>query len=121
MASLSREKTWLVGTLGTCMIVTLSACAHTMPCDAPIVERVVTDKALRVQVIERGAADPEFVHEILHKLGQGAEGDQRVAHLLAEHLHHHPTTARAVLQELAKHREFQDWIIERLRGRRETP
>jgi hypothetical protein len=110
-----------MGVAGLSLALGLSACAHTMPCDSPVVERVLGEKALRVQVIEQGAADPEFVHEILHQLGQGAEGDLRVAHLLAEHLHHHPTAARAVLQELAKHREFEDWIIERLRGRQETP
>lgn len=99
----------------------LSACAHTMPCDAPLTERVLAEKALRAQVVERGAADPEFVHEILHQLGQGPDGDRRLAQLLAEHLHHHPSTAQAVFQELAQHRGFQDWVVERLRGRKESP
>jgi hypothetical protein len=79
----------------------LSACAHTLPADVPLVDRVLAEKALREQLVERGAADAHFVHEILHQLGQGPEGDQRVARLLAEHLGHHPTTARAVFQELA--------------------
>ena len=99
----------------------LSACAHTMPCDAPLPDRVLAEKALRTQVVERGAADSEFVHEILHQLGQGLEGNQRLARLLAEHLHHHPDTAQAVFQELAQHRGFQNWVIERLLGRKDTP
>lgn len=99
----------------------LSACAPTLPSDAPLPDRLLTDKALRVQVIERGAADPEFVHEVLHQLGQGPEGNQRLARLLAEHLHHHPDTAQAVFQELAQHRGFQNWVIERLLGRKDTP
>lgn len=99
----------------------LSACAHTLPADAPLVDRVLAEKALQTQLIERGAADLEFVHEILHQLGQGPEGDQRVAQLLAEHLGHHPSTARAVFQQLALGKEFQGWIIDRLRIREEVP
>jgi hypothetical protein len=109
-----------MGVAGLSLALGLSACAHTMPCDSPVVERVLAEKALRVQIIERGAADSEFVHEILHQLGQGSEGNQRLARLLAEHLHHHADTAQAVFQELAQHRGFQDWVVERLRGRKET-
>lgn len=92
----------------------LSACAHTLPADASLVDRVLAEKALREQLVERGAADAHFIHEILHQLGQGPEGDQRVARLLAEHLGHHPTTARAVFQELAQHPRFHEWLIEQV-------
>jgi len=107
--------------VGFCLALWLSACAHAMPSDAPAVDRVLGDKALREQLVERGAADAHFVHEILHQLGQGPEGDQKFARLLAEHLGHHPTTARAMYEELATRREFHDWVVERLRGRNESP
>ena len=99
----------------------LSACVHTMPCDSPVVDRVLGDQALREQLVERGSADAHFVHEVLHQLRQGPDGDRNLARLLAEHLHHHPTLERAVLQELATHRGFQDWLIERLRTRTQEP
>jgi len=41
--------------------------------------------------------------------------------LLAKHLHHSPTLEQAVFQEVATHREFQNWVVERLRGQKETP
>lgn len=104
-----------VGTLAM-----VSACTHPLPYGAPVTERVLAEKALRAQLIERGAADPEFVHEILHQLGQGPEGDRRLARLLAEHLHHHPSSARALYHEVAQHRGFQDWVAERLRGSEEA-
>jgi hypothetical protein len=34
--------------------------------------------------------------------------------LLAEHLGHHPTTARAVFQELAQDPRFHEWLIEQV-------
>lgn len=107
--------------VGFCLALWLSACAHAMPTDAPVMDRVLGDKALREQLVERGAADAHFVHEILHQLGHGPEGDQKFARLLAEHLGHHPTTARAVFRALATSREFEDWVLERLRDRKETP
>lgn len=106
---------------GVGLALGLSACAHTMPSDAPVVERVLGDKALREQLVERGSADEHFVHEILHQLGQGPKGDQELARLLAEHLGHHPTTARAVFQALAQHRQFHEWLIEQVREPNETP
>ena len=101
------------------LVGALSACARTMPPDAPVVERVLGDKTLREQLVARGTQDEHFVHEVLHQLGQGPDGDRKLAQLLAEHLHHHPTLERAVFQELAAHRTFQDWILERLRGQQE--
>lgn len=121
MGSPSSSRRGLSAWMGNCLAFGLEACAHALPSDAPVVDRVLAEKALRVQLIERGAADLEFVHEILHQLGQGPEGDQRVAQLLAEHLGHHPSTARAVFQQLALGKEFQEWIIERLRIRKEVP
>lgn len=113
----SRPRKWL----GVGLALGLLACAHTIPVDATPVERILADKTLREQLVQRGSADEYFVHEILHQLGQGSDGDQRFARLLAEHLSHHPTTARAVFQALAASREFEVWIIERLRDRKETP
>lgn len=110
---------WLTGSLGISLALGLSACAHTMPADAPVVERVLGDRALREQLVARGAQDEHFVHEVLHQLGQGPDGDRKLARLLAEHLHHHSTLERAVFQELAAHRAFQDWMLERSRGQQE--
>ena len=102
--------------LGIGLALGLSACAHTMPADAPVVERVLGDKTLREQLVVRGTQDEHFVHEVLHQLGQGPDGDRKLARLLAEHLHHHPTLERAVFQELATQRTFQEWILQSLRG-----
>jgi hypothetical protein len=110
----------LTGWLGIGVALGLSACAHTMPADAPVVERVLGDQALREQLVARGAKDEHFVHEVLHQLGQRPDGDRTLARLLAEHLYHHPTLERTVFQELAAHRTFQDWMIERLRVQQES-
>lgn len=105
--------------LGIGVALGLSACAHTIPVDEPVVDRVLGDQALREQLVARGTQDEHFVHEVLHQLGQGPDGDRKLARLLAEHLHHHPTLEQTVFQELAAHRAFQDWILERLRGQQE--
>jgi hypothetical protein len=106
--------------MGIGLALGLSACTHTtIPADAPVVDRVLGDQALREQLVAQGAKDEHFVHEVLHQLGQGPNGDRNLARLLAEHLHHHPTLERAVFQELATHRGFQEWLIERLRTRTE--
>jgi hypothetical protein len=102
------------------MALALSACTHAISNDSPFVDRALAEKTLRIQLVERGAADKEFVHEILHELGQGPEGDRQLAQLLVEHLTHHPTTATAVFQELATQRIFQDWLIEQLRSPKKT-
>lgn len=107
--------------LGIGVALGLSACAHTMPADAPVVDRVLGDKTLREQLVARGTQDEHFVHEVLHQFGQGPDGDRKLARLLAEHLHHHPTLEQAVFQELTAHREFQDWLVERLRTRKQEP
>lgn len=112
---------WPTGWLGIGMTLGLAACAHSMPADAPVVDRVLGDTALREQLVERGSADAHFVHEILHQLGQGPEGDQKLARLLAEHLGHHPTTARAMYQELAQQPRFHEWLIEQVRRSHGTP
>ena len=102
--------------LGMGIALGLSACTHTMPPDLPVVDRVLGDPALREQLVAQGTQDEHFVHEVLHQLGQGPDGDQKLARLLAEHLHHHPTLERAVFQELATQRTFQEWILQSLRG-----
>ncbi|HNP81707.1 MAG TPA: hypothetical protein PKN47_09625 [Nitrospira sp.] len=107
--------------LGIGVALGLSACAHTIPVDAPVVDRVLVDQALREQLVARGTQDEHFVHEVLHQLGQGPDGDRKLARLLAEHLRHHPTLERAMFQELATHREFQEWLIERLRTQTQEP
>ena len=116
MGSPSSSRRGLSAWIGTCLAFGLAACAHTMPRDAPVVDQVLGDKVLREQLVERGTADAHFVHEILHQLGKGPDGDQRFSRLLAEHLGHHPTTARAVYQELAQQQRFHEWLIEQVRG-----
>ncbi len=106
---------WIIGSCGLAMGLAISACAQTMPMDAPLVDRVLGDRVLREQLVAQGTQDEHFVHEVLHRLGQGPDGEQKLARLLAEHLHHHPTLARRVFQELAAQREFQEWMVERLR------
>lgn len=111
---------WLVRSLGICLALALSACVHPLPSDVSLPEQVLADKTLRASLVQRGAADSEFVHEILHELGEAPRGEpQRLARLVAEHLHHHPDTARAVFQELARGRDFQEWLTERLQARQE--
>lgn len=107
--------------LSISMAVMLAACVHTLPSDAPLAERVLLEKGLRAKLVERAATDSEFLHEILHQVGEGPDGNQRFARLLAEHLSHHPATAHVLFYELASRREFQDWLIERLRSGRTTP
>ena len=65
---------WPTGWLGIGVVLGLAACAHTMPADAPVVERVLGDKTLREQLAARGTQDEHFVHEVLHQLGQGPDG-----------------------------------------------
>lgn len=80
---------WPTGCPGIGLALGLSACAHAMPLDAPVVERVLGDQALREQLVARGTQDEHFVHEVLHQLGQGPDGDRKLVRLLAEHLHHY--------------------------------
>lgn len=113
--------TWSRSWSGSCICIALalalSACAHTPPPESSLVDLILADKALRLVLVEKGVADQEFLHEILHQLGEKPQGNpQRLATLLADHLHHHPGTARAVFQELTRGREFQDWLTERLQG-----
>lgn len=110
----------LTGWWGLALGVALSACAHsTVPTDAPVVDQVLADQALREQFVAQGAKDEHFVHELLHQLGQGPDGDRTLARLLAEHLHHHPTLERAVFQELTAHRVFREWNLGRVREQQE--
>ena len=44
----------LTGWLGIGLALGLSACAHTMPADAPVVDRVLGDQALREQTCGTG-------------------------------------------------------------------
>lgn len=42
------------GWLGIGVALGLSACTHAMPADAPVVDRVLGDQALREQLVARG-------------------------------------------------------------------
>ncbi|MBA5867528.1 MAG: hypothetical protein GDA67_12625 [Nitrospira sp. CR1.3] len=54
----------LTGWLGIGLALGLSACAHTMPADAPVVDRVLGDQALREQLVARGTQDEHFVRDL---------------------------------------------------------
>ncbi len=64
--------------LGFCLALWLSACAHTPPREAPVVDQVLAEEALRTQLVERGAADAHFVHEILHHIGTRTRGRSEI-------------------------------------------
>lgn len=106
------QSCWLVLSLASAV----AGCAHPMPADAPVVDRVLGDQVLREQLVTRGTLEEHVVHEVLHQLGQGSNGDQQFARLLTDHLHH-PTTARAVYGELARHKGFQEWPFEQATGK----
>lgn len=50
-----------------------------MPVDAPVIERDLGDRALREQFVAQGTQDEHFGHEVHHKLGQGHDGDRKLA------------------------------------------
>jgi hypothetical protein len=116
MRWLTARQGWQSWWLILSLVSAVASCAHSMPENVPVIDRVLGDPVLREQLVATGTLDEHFVHEVLHQLGQGPRGDHNVARLLADHLHHHPTTARAVYGELVRHKAFQEWLLERVQG-----
>jgi len=58
---------WQSGWLALSLASALAGCAHTVPADAPVVDRILVDQTLREQLVARGAQDAHFVHEVLHQ------------------------------------------------------
>ena len=107
---------WLTGIL-VLLIVTLTACGDSAPPpQVSLIDRALVDTALRERLIERGAADEEFVHEILEKFSLSPGGDEKLSEILAAHFEHHPETGKAVFRRLKTQEEFQNWLIEELKG-----
>ena len=53
---------WQSGWLVLSLASALTGCAHLMPDDAPVVDRMLGDQALREQLVARGVQDEHFVH-----------------------------------------------------------
>jgi len=107
---------WLTGIL-VLLTVTLTACGDSAPPpQVSLIDRALVDTALRERLIERGAADEEFVHEILEKFSLSPGGDEKLSEILAAHFEHHPETGKAVFRRLKTQEEFQNWLIEELKG-----
>ena len=95
----------------------LTACGDSAPPpQVSLIDRALVDTALRERLIERGAADEEFVHEILEKFSLSPGGDEKLSEILAAHFEHHPETGKAVFRRLKTQEEFQNWLIEELKG-----
>lgn len=95
----------------------MTACGDSAPTtQASLIDRALVDTSLREQLIERGAADEEFVHQILEKFSLSPGGDEKLSEILAAHFTHHPETAKAIFMRLKTQEEFQKWLIEELKG-----
>ncbi len=107
---------WLAGmflsfTLG------LTACGDsTPPPQVSLIDQALMDTSLRERLIERGAADEEFVHQILEKFSLSPGGDEKLSEILAAHFEHHPETGKAVFRRLKTQEDFQKWLVEELKG-----
>ncbi|MDT7040732.1 hypothetical protein [Candidatus Nitronereus thalassa] len=111
-----RIQIWLTGMLFL-LTLTLTACGDSAPPpQASLIDRALVDTSLREQLIERGAADEEFVHQILEKFSLSPGGDEKLSEILAAHFEHHPETGKAVLRRLKTQKNFQKWLIEELKG-----
>ena len=107
---------WLTGIL-VLLTVTLTACGDSAPPpQVSLIDRALVDTSLRERLIERGAADEEFVHQILEKFSLSPGGDEKLSEILAAHFEHHPETGKAVFRRLKTQEEFQNWLIEELKG-----
>jgi hypothetical protein len=99
------------------LTVVLTACGDSAPSTkVSLLDRALVDASLRAELIERGAADEEFVHQILEKVSLSPSGNQQLSKILAAHFEHHPETAKVVFKRLKTHEEFQNWLIEELKG-----
>ncbi|MCA9423104.1 MAG: hypothetical protein KC592_18945 [Nitrospira sp.] len=107
---------WLAGMLLTSSLG-LTACGKSAPPpQVSLIDRALVDTSLRERLIERGAADEEFVHQILEKFSLSPGGNQQLAEILAAHFTHHPETAKAVFMRLNTQEDFQKWFMEELKG-----
>jgi len=103
---------WLVGMFLAPTLI-LTACGDSPPPpQVSLIDRALIDTALRERLIERGAADEEFVHQILEKFSLSPGGDEKLSEILAAHFEHHPETAKAVFRRLKTQEEFQNWLLE---------
>ena len=108
-------QTWLTGMIFL-LTLTLTACgASAPPPQVSLIDRALLDSSLRERLIERGAADKEFVHQILEKFSLSPGGDEKLSEILSAHFTHHPDTAKAVFRKLKTQEEFQKWLIEELK------
>jgi len=108
--------TWLTAIL-VLLTLTLTACGDSAPPpQVSLIDQALVDTSLRERLIERGAADEEFVHEILEKFSLSPGGDEKLSEILAAHFKHHPETGKAVFRKLKTQEEFQNWLIEELKG-----
>lgn len=99
------------------LTVVLTACGDSAPSTkVSLFDRALVDPSLREELIERGAADNEFVHQILEKVSLSPGGNQQLSEILAAHFEHHPETGKAVFRRLKTQEQFQQWLIEELKG-----
>ncbi len=99
------------------LTVTLTACGDSAPPpQVALIDRALMDTSLRERLIERGAADEEFVHQILEKFSLSPGGDEKLSEILVAHFEHHTETGKAVFRKLRTQEEFQNWLIEELKG-----
>lgn len=107
---------WLT-TILVLLTLTLTACGDSpLPPQVSLIDRALVDTSLRERLIERGAADEEFVHQILEKFSLSSGGDEKLSEILAAHFEHHPETGKAVFKRLKTQEEFQSWFMEELKG-----
>lgn len=107
---------WLAGMLLT-SILGLSACGDSAPPpQVSLIDRALVDTSLRERLIERGAADEEFVHQILEKFSLSPGGNHQLAEILAAHFDHHPETAKVVFMRMKTQEDFQKWLVEEQKG-----
>lgn len=108
--------TWLTGMMVFLTIV-MTACGVSAPRpQVSLIDRALVDPSLREELIERGAADEEFVHQILERFSLRPGGNEKLSEILSAHFRHHPETAKAVFMKLKTQEEFQKWLIEELKG-----
>ncbi|GJL61698.1 MAG: hypothetical protein NPIRA04_03520 [Nitrospirales bacterium] len=95
----------------------LMACGESAPPpQVSLIDQALVDTSLRERLIERGAADEEFVHQILEKFSLSPGGNQQLSEILAAHFEHHPETAKAVFMKMKTQEDFQKWLVEELKG-----